>query len=74
MTGKRRFGRVRRLPSGRWQSRYKGPDGIDRPAGRTFDSKADAERWLAKLHEPATRELRRPRSLAVWRHACPAPM
>ena len=24
------------LPSGRWQARYKGPDGIDRPAPRTF--------------------------------------
>jgi integrase len=46
MAGKRRFGRVRRLPSGRWQARYKGPDGIDRPANRTFASKTDAERWL----------------------------
>ncbi len=43
---KRRFGRVRELPSGRWQARYKGPDGIDRPAPRTFDSKTSAERWL----------------------------
>jgi hypothetical protein len=47
MAGKRRFGRVRRLPSGRWQARYKGPDGVDRPADRTFASKTDAERWLA---------------------------
>jgi hypothetical protein len=47
MAGKRRFGRVRRLPSGRWQARYKGPDDIDRPADRTFASKTDAERWLA---------------------------
>ncbi len=46
MAGKRRFGRVRELPSGRWQARYKGPDGIDRPAPRTFDSKTSAERWL----------------------------
>ena len=46
MASKRRFGRVRRLPSGRWQARYKGPDGIDRPAVRTFASKTDAERWL----------------------------
>ena len=46
MVGKRRFGRVRELPSGRWQARYKGPDGIDRPAPRTFDSKTSAERWL----------------------------
>ena len=46
MPGKRRFGRVRELPSGRWQARYKGPDGIDRPAPRTFESKTSAERWL----------------------------
>ena len=46
MPGKRRFGRVRELSSGRWQARYKGPDGIDRPAPRTFDSKSSAERWL----------------------------
>ena len=46
MPGKRRFGRVRELPSGRWQARYRGPDGIDRPAPTTFDSKISAERWL----------------------------
>ena len=43
---KRRFGRVRRLPSGRWQARYPGPDGADRPAPQTFGSKSDAEVWL----------------------------
>jgi hypothetical protein len=32
---------------GRWQARYKGPDGIDRPAPRTFESKTSAERWLS---------------------------
>ena len=47
MAGKRRFGRVRRLSSGRWQARYKGPDGIDRPAPSTFTTKGDAERWLS---------------------------
>ena len=47
MAGKRRFGRVRRLPSGRWQARYKGPDGIDRPAPSTFATKGDAEWWLS---------------------------
>jgi Phage integrase, N-terminal SAM-like domain len=46
MADKRRFGRVRKLPSGRWQARYKGPDGIDRPAPHTFGSKTSAERWL----------------------------
>jgi hypothetical protein len=46
MTKKRRFGRVRRLTSGRWQARYAGPDGIDRAAPETFASKTDAEVWL----------------------------
>lgn len=43
---KRRFGRVRKLPSGRWQARYPGPDGIDRPAPETFGTKTDANVWL----------------------------
>jgi len=46
MAGKRRFGRVRKLPSGRFQARYRGPDGIDRPAPHTFATKRDAEQWL----------------------------
>ncbi len=46
MTRKRRFGRVRQLASGRWQARYQGPDGLDRPAPETFASKTDAEVWL----------------------------
>lgn len=44
--GKRRFGRVRRLPSGRWQARYPGPDQIDRPAPETFATKKEADKWL----------------------------
>jgi integrase len=46
MAGKRRFGRVRKLPSGCYQARYSGPDGNDRPAPHTFADKAGAERWL----------------------------
>jgi integrase len=46
MSKKRRFGRVRRLPSGRYQARYQGPDGVDRPAPETFATKGDAEIWL----------------------------
>ena len=46
MMGKRRFGRVRALTSGRFQARYPGPDGVDRPAPETFASKTDAEVWL----------------------------
>jgi Phage integrase, N-terminal SAM-like domain len=48
MAGKRRFGRVRRLPSGRFQARYLGPEGKDRPAPDTFSSKTAAEVWLTR--------------------------
>lgn len=54
MTSRRRFGRVRQLPSGRWQARYPGPDGTDRPAPDTFATKTDAGIWLtmkeAEIH------------------------
>jgi len=45
---RRRFGAVRELRSGRWQARYRGPDGIMRPADRTFPSKTAAEVWLTR--------------------------
>ena len=55
MAARRRFGRVRRLPSGRYQARYLGPDGVDRPAPGTFASKTSAEKWLvrkeAEIHD-----------------------
>ncbi|MFE6387218.1 tyrosine-type recombinase/integrase [Nocardiopsis dassonvillei] len=44
---KRRFGRIRKLASGRYQVRYPGPDGIDHPAPHTFATKKEADRWLA---------------------------
>lgn len=46
MAKKRRFGRVRQLPSGRWQARYPGPDGKDHSAPYTFKNKRDADQWL----------------------------
>lgn len=45
---KRRFGAVRRLPSGRFQARYPGPDGLMRTASYTFERKKDAEQWLTR--------------------------
>jgi integrase len=45
--GHRSFGNVRKLPSGRWQARYPGPDGQIRNAPRTFESKRAAEQWLS---------------------------
>jgi integrase len=41
------FGNVRRLPSGRWQARYVGPDGRHYAAG-TFPTKQDADGALAR--------------------------
>lgn len=53
---KRRFGRVRKLPSGRWQARYQGPDGVDRPAPETFRTKTEADQWLAKVEADILRD------------------
>jgi hypothetical protein len=46
---RRQFGRIRKLPSGRWQARY--PDGLGRdlPAPDTFATKSDASAFLAKV-------------------------
>lgn len=44
--GKRSFGEVSRLPSGRYRARYTGPDGRRHSAPRTFDTKTDADTWL----------------------------
>ena len=44
---RRRFGRVRQLPSGRWQVRYSGRDGLVRHGPHTFPTKTDAEVWLS---------------------------
>jgi integrase len=45
--GRRSFGAVRALPSGRFQARYRGPDGVEHAAPTTFASYADADGWLA---------------------------
>lgn len=44
---RRGFGKVRRLPSGRWQASYAGPDGARHTGPVTFDAKVDAETWLS---------------------------
>ena len=43
---RRASGAVRKLPSGRWQARYTGPDGAMRTLG-TFPTKAAADHELA---------------------------
>lgn len=47
--GRRRFGAIRRLPSRRWRASYVATDGRRRSAPRTFETKTDAARWLAKV-------------------------
>jgi integrase len=44
----RTWGRVRKLPSGRYQARYGDPDGVLQSAPFTFDTVAAADIWLAK--------------------------
>jgi integrase len=41
------FGAVRKLPSGRVQASYVGPDGLRHKAPHTFDGLTDARAWLA---------------------------
>ena len=41
------FGAIRKLPSGRVQASYTGPDGVRHLAPHTFDGLTDARAWLA---------------------------
>jgi integrase len=56
MAGKRDWGRIRQLPSGRWQARYPGPDGRLRSAPHTFERKGDASNWLADKRTEINRD------------------
>lgn len=49
MAGKRDFGALRRLTSGRWQVRYRLPTGERVTAPLTFPTKTGASSWLAQL-------------------------
>ncbi len=54
------FGSLRTLPSGRIQARYTGPDGLTHAAPVTFDTKGDAQAWLATIRADLVRGLWRP--------------
>ena len=43
----RRFGNVRKLPSGRYQARWEDTDGTEHKAPATFAEAAEARRWLS---------------------------
>ncbi|MFW0784852.1 site-specific integrase [Gordonia sp. CPCC 206044] len=55
--GKRSFGGLRQLPSGRWQANYTGPDGRLYKAPATFGAKVDAEAWLTDRRREIDRDL-----------------
>jgi integrase len=46
---RRRFGYVRKLPSGRYQASFIGPSGLRQTAPGTFRTKTDADRWLSAV-------------------------
>ncbi len=53
--GRRRFGNIRQLPSGRYQVRYRGLDGQLRSHAVTFARKTDADRALALIEADIAR-------------------
>jgi len=59
------FGSVRRLPSGRWQARYTGPDLARHSAPLTFDTRTDADAWLAVRRSEVVRDTWRPPTTRV---------
>jgi integrase len=54
---KRTFGSIRKLPSGRFQVRYTGPDGSYITAPKTFGAKIDAEAFLTDRRREIDRGL-----------------
>lgn len=54
--GRRRFGWVRTLPSGRVQASYLGPDGKRRNAPNTFATETDADKYLVNVESLIMRD------------------
>jgi hypothetical protein len=52
---KRSFGGIRRLPSGRYQANYTGPDAQLHNAPHTFETREDAEAWLTDVRRQISR-------------------
>jgi integrase len=49
MSNRRQFGSARKTAAGRWQARYKGPDGRSRTGPQTFATRAEAVRFLNEM-------------------------
>lgn len=54
---RRSFGSVRKLPSGRFQASYIGPDGLRHAAELTFPTRLDADAWLATIQADVVRDM-----------------
>lgn len=65
MGGRRQFGSIRQLASGRYQARYRAPDGQSYSADVTFTSRSDANVWLSTIQADLVR--------GVWRAPRRAP-
>jgi integrase len=52
---RRQTGSVRKLPSGRYQARFLGPDGVTRPAPTTFATSGEADDWIASQQVDVSR-------------------
>lgn len=55
MSRHRRFGYIRRLPSGKYQASFIAPNGQRQNAPSTFRTKTDADRWLARVEADISR-------------------
>ncbi len=55
-----KFGSIRQLPSGRFQARYRGPDGQTHKAPVTFDTEGDAQTYLATIRTDIVRQTWKP--------------
>ncbi len=55
MSRGRAFGSIRALPSGRFQVRYQGTDGLRHRAPMTFSSRPEARRWLSMVEADLVR-------------------
>ncbi|MBA2773961.1 MAG: integrase, partial [Nocardioidaceae bacterium] len=51
---RRGFGAIRKLPSGRYQASYIGPDLVRHKAPTTYPTREDAEGWLYKQRGAVT--------------------
>lgn len=54
-SNRRRFGKVRKLRSGRYQASFIGPSGTRQNAPQTFRTKTDADRWLSTVETDLSR-------------------